>query len=721
MITTGNTEMIERDLVFVGGGHSHALVLRMLAMKPIAGVRLTLVSDTLLTPYSGMLPGYLAGHYSVEETHLDLPRLCQAAQVRFIHARVTGIDLERKQLQLADQPPLSYDRVSINTGSTPNLAVPGAREFAIGVKPISQLTHLWQDLLDQRGPGTRPHWAVIGGGPAGIEVVLAIAARFAQEGRPLELSLVQSGATLLPTYGPAVQRAVAAALKRHGIHWVTNFRVAEVTADRLIATDGQTLAMDKSLWCTPAAAPMWPGLAGLAVDEQGFIAVNAYLQSTSNPEVFACGDVAAMVASPRPKAGVFAVRSAPFLLKNLRAVFAQQKLKPLGLQRDFLTLISLGDQRAVGQRNGIGFSGRWVWRWKDSIDRKFMALFGSGLPGQNMTMTEPMHCAGCGSKVGPGLLAETLRNLPLYPRAELAADLTQAEDAAVALRIADQPVWQSLDGFRAFTDDLYRLGVVATHHAINDLYAMGIAPTSAQVWANLAFSHPRLLERDFTRLMTGISQTLIHHETTLIGGHSSEGQETHVALVVNGAGSGRWPKSGLQHGDWLLLNKPLGSGILLAAGQQNIASTAARTDLWQHLLASNRDFFIALQDHPVHAATDVTGFGLVGHLLEMVRQTDCKVVLDSAAVPLMVDALALSEQGVQSSLWPQLQPLLLDCRVGSVSAALLACLLDPQTNGGLLIAVPAPTGALLVEWAGVHKIGTVETAGGPGDKKIAII
>ena len=132
MITAGNTEMIERDLVFVGGGHSHALVLRMLAMKPIAGVRLTLVSDTLLTPYSGMLPGYLAGHYSVEETHLDLPRLCQAAQVRFIHARVTGIDLERKQLQLADQPPLSYDRVSINTGSTPNLAVPGAREFAIG-------------------------------------------------------------------------------------------------------------------------------------------------------------------------------------------------------------------------------------------------------------------------------------------------------------------------------------------------------------------------------------------------------------------------------------------------------------------------------------------------------------------------------------------------------------------------------------------------------------
>jgi len=721
MIEARDTAIIERDLVFIGGGHSHALVLRMLAMKPIAGVRLTLVSDTLLTPYSGMLPGYLAGHYSVDETHLDLTRLCQAGQVRFIHARVTGIDLKAKQIELADQPPLSYDRVSINTGSTPNLTVPGAGEFAIGVKPISQLTHLWQDLLDQKGPETPPHWAVVGGGPAGIEVVLAIAARFVEDGRSLQLSLVQSGATLLPGYGAAVQRAVAAALKRYGISWVNQFRVAQVTAEQLIATDGQTLAVDKSLWCTPATAPDWPGLAGLAVDAQGFIAVNAFLQSTSHADVFACGDVASMVASPRPKAGVFAVRSAPFLLKNLRAAFAQQRLTPLGLQRDFLSLISLGDQRAVGQRGGIGFSGRWVWRWKDYIDRKFMALFAAGLPGQAMTMTQPMHCAGCGSKVGPALLAETLRGLPLYHQADLAADLSQAEDAAVALRIAGQPVWQSLDGFRAFTDDLYRLGVVATHHAINDLYAMGIAPTSAQVWANLAFSHPRLLARDFKRLMTGVNQTLIHHQTTLIGGHSSEGQETHIALVVNGAGAGPWPKSGLQTGDWLLLNKPLGSGILLAAGQQNRASASALTSLWQHLLASNREFFLRLQDHPVHAATDITGFGLIGHLLEMVRHSDCRIVLDSGAVPLMVDVQTLSEQGVHSSLWPQLQPLLHECLVGPVADPLLACLLDPQTNGGLLVAVPAATGALLVQWDGVYKVGVVEAADSTSDKKIRVV
>jgi len=721
MIKRGDSALVERDLVFIGGGHSHALVLRMLAMKPIAGVRLTLVSDTLVTPYSGMLPGYLAGHYSVDETHLDLTRLCQAAQVRFIHARVTGIDLEQKQIQLADQPPLSYDRVSINTGSTPNLTVPGAREFAIGVKPISQLTHLWQDLLQHKGPNPRPHWAVVGGGPAGIEVVLAIAERFAQDGRAVQLSLVQSGTTLLPGYGAAVQRAVAAALKRYGIHWLAKFRVAQVTAEQLIATDGQTLAVDKSLWCTPATAPDWPGLAGLAVDAQGFIAVNSYLQSTSHADLFACGDVASMVSSPRPKAGVFAVRSAPFLLKNLRAAFAQQPFKPIGLQRDFLSLISLGNQSAVGQRNGFGFSGHWVWRWKDYIDRKFIALFGSGLPGQAMTATQPMHCAGCGSKVGPALLADTLRDLPLYHQAELADNLNQAEDAAVALRIAEQPVWQSLDGFRAFTDDLYRLGVVATHHAINDLYAMGIAPTSAQVWANLAFSHPRLLARDFKRLMSGISQTLIHHQTTLIGGHSSEGQETHVALVVNGAGAGPWPKSGLQPGDWLLLNKPLGSGILLAAVQQNRASASALASLWQHLLASNREFFLGLQEQAVHAATDVTGFGLIGHLLEMVRHSDCRVVLDSGAVPLMVGVQTLSEAGVHSSLWPQLQPLLNDCIVGSVAESLLACLLDPQTNGGLLVSVPAATGALLVQWNGVHKIGVVLPSVHPDDKKIELV
>lgn len=688
--------MNERDLVFIGGGHTHALVLRMLAMDPIPGVRLTLISDTLHTPYSGMLPGYLAGVYTLDETHVDLNKLANAAGLRLIHDRVTGIDVTHKTISLANHADIYYDKVSINTGSTPNLTVPGAKEYSVGVKPVSRLTHVWQQLLET--PQTSvPHWAVVGGGAAGVEVALAMTERFKALNRPLKLSLVFTSETVLPSYTRGVQKKATDALSKAGVNLVNRFNVVEVQQNALIGENGQQYQIDQAIWCTPAVAPTWPEAAGLNVDRNGFIAVNSYLQSTSHPDVFACGDVSAMTHSPRPKAGVFAVRSAPFLLKNLRAAFSQKPMQKTRLQRDFLSLLSLGDGNAVGQRNGFSFSGRWVWRWKDSIDRKFMALFDQKLPSMDAMDDETMHCAGCGSKLGPILLSETLNEL---------GHGGYAEDAA-SVPLNQASLWQSIDGFRSFTDDLYRLGQIAVHHAVNDSYAMGLPPTSAQVWVNLSFSHPRLARRDFKFFMAGISDALNHHETKLIGGHSTEGAETHVAVVVNGEGEARWPKRGAKPGDWLLLNKPIGTGIILAADMQNQASPQSITALWQHLLTSNRSFFQTLQTKTVHAATDVTGFGLIGHLLEMMEETIGTAVIDSHAVPLINGTLNLSERGIASTLLPQLEPLRHKCEVQLRNEALLNCLLDPQTQGGLLIALPEEEAKSLLDEGQAWKIGEV--------------
>jgi selenide,water dikinase len=707
--------MHERDLVFIGGGHTHSLVLRMLAMQPIDNVRLTLITDTLLTPYSGMLPGYIAGHYSEEETHLDLNKLCKAAQVRLIHGRVNGIDVANKTIQLENQASIGYDKVSINTGSTPNVNVEGAREFAVGVKPVSQLTATWRKLLAEKTEDTNDkssahntaHWAIIGGGAAGIEMVLAIAYRFRQAGEALKLSLVQSGATLLPGSHKNVQKQVAIALKQYDIDLITGFRVSRVTKNEIESDSGNTLNIQQSIWCTPATAPIWPKLAGLDTDESGFIAVNEYLQSTSHKDVFACGDVATMIKSPRPKAGVYAVRSAPFLTKNLHAVFSQQTMTPLSLQTDFLSLISLGGKVAVGQRGWLSLSGEWVWRWKNHIDQKFMALFSKNLPAMPKMNNEPMHCAGCGSKIGPELLSETLKELSVFPNKHFDTDLTQAEDAPVAAVINNTSLLQSMDGFRAFSDDYYKLGVATTHHAINDLYAMGLQPTSAQVWVNLKFQHPRLTKRDFKRLMRGVTETLLHHETTLVGGHSTEGVETHLALVVNAAGNSYWQKNTLQEGDWLLLNKPLGSGIILAADTQGAATTQSITALWSSLLQSNRPFFLTLKDKEVHAATDVTGFGLIGHLLEMLKGTEYCIKVSTDNVPLMSGALDLSRLGFESTLMPQLMPMLNQCDTNDIDLAVLKCLLDPQTNGGLVVSVSADVGREMMTKTGALKIGEV--------------
>ncbi|MFT6896935.1 MAG: selenide,water dikinase [Paraglaciecola sp.] len=713
--------MNESDLVFIGGGHTHVLVLRMLAMNPIPNVRITLISDTRLTPYSGMLPGFISGHYSKAQTHIDLNKLTRAGNVRFIHGRVTGLDLDRKRIEVHNHPDIEYDKVSINVGSTPNLTVPGAKEFAVGVKPVSQLTAIWAHLLAHDYQGKTPHWAIVGAGAAGVEIALAIAHRFAQQQKPIQLSLVQGGSTLLANYQSGVQTRVHKALNDHNVTLVNNFRVATVEQHQLVASDKQTLAIDKSIWCSAATAPIWPKKAGLATDSQGFIDVNAYLQSTSHPDVFAAGDVANLTESPRPKAGVYAVRCAPFLEKNLRASLQHKKFTETKLQSNFLSLISLGDQTAVGQKMGLSFSGKWVWRLKNHIDLTFMDLFQKQLPNMHSDIEEPMHCGGCGSKLGPQLLTDTLKDLPIFKQENLATNLSKAEDAAVAIYSKEHSVFQSIDGFRAFTDDLYRFGIVTTHHAINDLYAMGIQPTSAQVWANICFAHPRLSKRDFGQLMSGITEALIHHQTTLVGGHSTEGKETHLAMVVNGQQRKVWPKNNLQSGDWLLLNRPIGSGIILAADMQGEADASIVDELWLHLLASNRSFFTALKAQDVHGATDVSGFGLIGHCLEMVEGSDLHIDIDSRKVPLLPGALALSQSGIASSLLPQLLPLKNRCMISeNAHSQVIDLLFDPQTNGGLLVSVSPEVGAQLLTIDGIVKIGEVKPRMDSSDKDVFI-
>jgi selenide,water dikinase len=398
-----------------------------------------------------------------------------------------------------------------------------------------------------------------------------------------------------------------------------------------------------------------------------------------------------------------------------------KKLTQTKLQSNFLSLISLGDQTAVGQKMGLSFSGKWVWRLKNHIDLTFMALFQKHLPNMHGDMEEPMHCGGCGSKLGPQLLTDTLKKLPIFKQANLATNLSKAEDAAVAIYNKEHSVFQSIDGFRAFTDDLYRFGIVTTHHAINDLYAMGIGPTSAQVWANICFAHPRLSKRDFQQLMSGITKTLIHHKTTLVGGHSTEGKETHLALVVNGQQRKIWSKDNIQSGDWLLLNRPIGSGVILAADMQGKADASIVDELWVHLLTSNRSFFTTLQTYDVHAATDVSGFGLVGHCLEMVEGSDLHIHIDSVKVPLLPGALALSQSGIGSSLLPQLLPLKTRCMISeNAHSQVIDLLFDPQTNGGLLVSVSPEVGEQLLTIDGIVKIGEVKPRTVSGDKEVFI-
>lgn len=705
--------MNEQDLLLVGGGHSHALIVRRLAMKPIPQTRITLISEKALTPYSGMLPGWVAGHYSHEQTHIDLNQLCRWAGVRWIEDKVIGLDLEEQQVLFSQRPPISFDTVSLDIGSSSKLPGGEAPDHVIGVKPVSGFSGQWQQLLARPGGSPPVHWAVIGAGAAGVELVLAMAHRL--QGRDdVCLHLAFRGERILSHYPARAVIAAEAALKNYGVQCHAEFDVGTVDNAGIQAVSGQRLDLDQSVWCAGAVAPAWPGESGLLTDSDGFVSVDAQLQSLSHPRVFASGDIAHLRDDPRPKAGVYAVRQAPQLEDNLRRLSLRQPLKAVKLQSQYLSLLSLGGKQASGCRNGLSVSGPAVWRLKDYIDRSFMRkLQQLGAP---QTMAAPVpdkpHCGGCGGKLGPELLSDGLAGLPIYRRDEITPALSKAEDASTLNPPTGKSLVQSIDGFRAFCDDLYLVGRAATEHSLNDVYAMGGEPLAAHVWVSTTIEHPRLQARDHRALMQGIAESLALNHATLAGGHSSESMDCSVGIAVTGAveSNRQWGKSGLQPGDTLVLNKAIGTGVIFAADMQAQAPASAVQAALHSMCSSNRAAAHALLKHKPHAVTDVSGFGLLGHLLEMLDgKNDCSAVLEAAAVPLLTGSLALSATGWRSSLYPAMASRLSFCAgAETCPAGWIDLLIDPQTSGGLLAALPADrANALCEEFPDYVKIGTV--------------
>ncbi|MEM6985269.1 MAG: selenide, water dikinase SelD [Pseudomonadota bacterium] len=718
--------MSSRDLVLLGGGHAHVLAIRALAMRPAPDTRITLISEHSLTPYSGMLPGYVAGHYRFDEAHIDLNRLCQRCAVRWVRARAVGLDLDARRVELSDGAAVEFDWLSVDTGSRPDTSTPGAAEHAVGVKPVSGFAARWQRLLrevsDQAGRAL--HIGVVGAGAGGTELALAIAHRL-RDAPGVTVHLVYPDEAPLAGYPRAVTERVEGALAERKVHCHPQFRVAKVTAEGVESERGARLALGHTLWCTAASAPAWPAKAGLATDTKGFITVDEHLRSVSHPFVFAAGDIAHMPFDPRPKAGVYAVRQAPTLTENLRNTAAGTALKSIRLQKHFLSLLSLGDKAAVGTRNGFSVNGGWVWRWKDHIDRAFMtrvATAGGAMQSSEPATAEDMHCAGCASKLGPDVISGTVAALPVHENARVVPALAGAEDAARWQPTPGHDTVQSLDGFRAFTEDGYALGRIATNHALSDIYAMGGTPVSALIWVNLAFNHIRLQARDHRRIMRGVADALLEQHCVLAGGHSSEGAETHLGVAVTGElpSGDAVANHTVKAGDALILTKPLGTGVILAANQTGEAPPESVDAAFASMLESNRTAAMAL--HGAHAMTDVTGFGLFGHLLEMLAQSELVAVLWRDAIPAIQGATDLLDSGVRSTLYPALEPMSQQSNLDTQDPLTALCL-DPQTSGGLLAAVPSESvQALLEQHTGWRCIGAIRpSASSDLGKKIVVV
>ena len=370
----GHRHMAEtRNLVLVGGGHTHALVLHAYAKQPMPGVRLTLVTPDPTAPYTGMLPGYIAGHYSRAALEIDLMHLCKRAGARLVLAKATGLDRAACQVQLSTGAAMPYDVAAIDIGITSDLPqIPGYGAHAVSAKPLGDYARRWEAWRADVTQGVvAPEVAVIGGGVAGVELALAMAHRLRDQDAQVCVIEAQH---LLPNIGTRARAQLLAHLAQAGVTCVENARVAEVTENGVRLSDGRDIAASLVLGAAGSRPQDWLRDTGLHLTD-GYITVDQYLRSQNDPAIFAVGDCAHMAHAPRAKAGVYAVRQAPFLLNNLRAAMGTGRMRPYHPQRDYLKLVSLGGKSALADKWSLPLEGRWLWWLKDRIDARFMQQF----------------------------------------------------------------------------------------------------------------------------------------------------------------------------------------------------------------------------------------------------------------------------------------------------------------------------------------------------------
>jgi selenide,water dikinase len=690
---------IETDILLLGAGHAHVEVLRRFAKRPEPGVRLTLIGREPETPYSGMLPGVIRGDYESRQAHIDLAPLAAAASARLIIGEATAIRLEGRTVTVPGRPDIPFDLLSIDVGGAPP-----APEGGIGVKPIGrfldQLRAIEHTIADH------DRIVVAGGGPAGVELALALACRYRSRYR---IALVSGTPEPLIDAPEAARRVAVTALVDASVEIVRGALAGAFQDGRVVLSDGSFLDAAACLRATGVEAPDFLADSGLACDAKGCVQVDATLRSISDPAVFAAGDCASIQQSPRPKAGVWAVRAGVHLARNLRLAARHRPLKRWRPQREALVILGLGHGRAVAWRNGMSLSGPLVWRWKDWIDRRWMRMY------TEMRMkpdpSAPMRCGGCGAKVGAEVLAGALADLPRSKINELVVGLDAPDDAAVLRVPPGRLLVQSADHFRAFLDDPFVFGQVAAAHALSDLHAMGAQPWTALAIAAVPYGPGAKMRADLSAMLLGATEVLRRDGCTLVGGHSGEADEAALGFAVSGLAEPEvlTRKSGLRPGDALILTKPIGTGIVLAGHMRGLARAAWLTAAIHSMRRSNGTASALLRAHGVTACTDVTGFGLAGHLVEMTRASAVAATIWLDAVPALPGALELAAQGVESTLAPENARAVpnLSTEPGE------RILIDPQTSGGLLGGVPparaeACLQALLAAGMSAAIVGVVE-------------
>ncbi len=681
-----------RHVVLLGVGHTNAHLVRMWRMHAPPDTDLTCLSNFPVVTYSGMLPAVLAQQVPRDEMEIDLVRLCNSVSARLITDPVIGIDHNSREIRFEARPNIPFDFLSIGIGSIPSFdGVEVESDSLVRIKPMQTFLQRMRATLEAREKiDGKDHLdvVIVGSGVAGVEVTLCLPPFIHSVTRlPCRLRIVTRSEMVVPDLEPRTRRLLAAELERRGVSVTAGTAVKRILRDSVVLDDGTRAPADLVVWATGAAPPPLLTRLGLALDSRGFLETDRTLQSTSMKGVFAVGDTGSMKGEPVPKAGVYAVRQGPVLWDNLHRFLEGRPLKEYKPQRSFLKLINLGDGRAVGQWHKIAFAGSWAMKLKQHIDTSFMSMFrveGSMIDDNTSNGTADelaMQCRGCGCKLGADLLTPGL-------------GLGQGgkfEDAAVVDSDETGSSIASTDFFTSPFRDPFLAGRIAALHSASDVIVSGGSPSSALANVVLPPGDPNAQQRALSDLLAGARQEFTAMGASLVGGHTIVGPRMELGFTVIGKSLGRKlvRKGNLRVGDRLVLTKPIGTGVLLAAHMQSRCSAKHYQQLLDRMLERQHPWSQVTKDCDIQAGTDITGFALAGHLLEMLQSSEVAAVINLDAVPFLPGAVDAVESGIESTLTPSNRSVESNIEASESirKHPQYELLFDPQTCGGLLFGV----------------------------------
>lgn len=718
-----NQKLGTNNIVLLGVGHTNAHVLRMWKMgKRPKNAELICVSDFPVSTYSGMLPGVLAGQYPVEQMEIDLVRLTQAAGARLVVGKVNGIDRTQRKLLFENRPPLAYDLLSIGVGSRPAMAgVEVKSEDAwLPVKPMQtfmdRLRHRIEKATQQIG--NRPlKVTIVGGGIGSIEIAFGLRTRFSKDSVDAEIRLVTSASHAGKGLLESTATKISSQLNQRRIDVSTNSRVAAIESNQLVLTGGGTIASDLVIWATHAIAPPLFENFDLEKDDRGFILTRPTLQSKTDDRIFAVGDSGTIETEKLDKAGVYAVRQGPILTQNIEHFVQKRTLTHYSPQKNYLKIVNVCDGTAISQHFGKSIHGKTQWWLKNRIDVKFMDMYQDYEPMEMKpdldASAAEMRCLGCGGKVGGQILSGVMNDLGIQDNENVIIGLNNPDDAAIVKTRAKQ-VTVTTDFFAAPLGDPYLIGRIAALNSLSDLFVMGAQPTGALTIVQLPEGHPRAQSRVMFELMAGAKVEMDKCNAAIVGGHTIEGPRIVMGFTVLGDQlTEPSTKSKLEVGDRLILSKPLGSGVMLAALMQCKMRGEYYLPLLKTMLKSNQIALSLVKEEGVTAMTDVTGFGFAGHLLEMLSASGLSAKIELDKVATIPGAVGLVEAGIESTLAPEnrwREPMV-SASNSSKDDPRYKLMFDPQTCGGLMLGVAAEHEAKILELLRVDGFENAATIG----------